>query len=326
MKSGSNLERVLLSGEFAVTVEIGPPMGADGGVIRNRAKMLRGFADAYNITDNQKADARLSSIAASFMLLEEKVEPVMQMTCRDRNRIAMQSDILGAAALGIKNCLVISGDHQAISASGKLHGHPHAKGVYDVDSIQLVNIIKRMRDESVLEGGDPIDPPPKMFIGAAWTPGGEPLDFRPVNLKKKVDAGADFIQTQGIYDVEMFKNQMKAAGDLGVLERTAVLAGIIIPKNLGMLKYMNENVPGVRVPDELMRRMKSAKDAAAGDKEKEKEIQRSEGIKITAELIARVREIPGVRGVHLQAIGWEKYVPEIVKAAGLLPRPQILQV
>lgn len=322
MKSGSNLERVLAEGHFAVTVEIGPPMDANGEEVLEKARLLKGLADAYNITDNQTAVVRLSSIAAAALIMREGLEPVMQMTCRDRNRIAIQSDILGAAALGIRNCLCIAGDHQSFSAAGRLKGHPGAKNVYDVDSIQLLAILKGLRDDGRQQGGDPLEVRPALLIGAAWTPMGDPTEFRPLRLKKKVEAGADFIQTQGVYDVEHFREQMKRVVDMGLAERTAILAGIIVPKSLGMLKYMDSAVAGVSVPQELMDRMSAARKAAGDDKAQARHNQEEEGIKITVELIQQAREMDGVRGVHIQAIEWENRLPRIVKEAGLLPRPQ----
>lgn len=323
MKSGSNLEMVLAEGHFAVTAEIGPPMDSDGDVVREKAGILAGCADAFNITDNQTAVVRLSSIAASAILLAEGLEPVMQMVCRDRNRIAMQSDILGAAALGIKNCLCLAGDHQSASASGRLKGHPGAKNVFDIDSIQQVAMLRKMRDEGLQEGGDPIKKAPRLFIGSAWTPGGDPVDYRPLRLKKKVDAGSDFIQTQGVYDVELFERQMAVCGDLGLHDRTAILAGIIVPRSLGMIKYMNAAVAGISIPEELIKRMESAKKAGGDDKKLAKKNQEEEGVKIAVELIEKVREIAGVRGVHIQAIEWEETIPEVVKKAGLFPRPAV---
>jgi len=323
MKSGSNLERVILSGQPAVTAELGPPMSADPHEVIKKAGILRGHCDAANITDCQTAVVRISSIAAAFIALREGLEPVMQMTCRDRNRIAMQADLLGAAALGLKNCLCIAGDHQKFGAAGKLKGHPGAKNVYDVDTTQLVGILKKMRDEGLQQGGDKIEVPPKFFVGASWTPMGDPMDFRPYNLKKKVDAGADFIQTQGIYDMELFKSQMEKARNLGILEKTALLAGIIVPKSAMMLKYMDASVAGVSVPKPLIDRMLKAKEAAGDDKKKAKELQEEEGLKITVELIHQALEIPGVKGVHIQAIEWESAIERIVKAAGLYPRPNI---
>ncbi|GAG23672.1 unnamed protein product, partial [marine sediment metagenome] len=216
MKNSSNLARVLEAGHFAVTVEIGPPMDCDGTKVTEKAKLLKGLADAYNITDNQTAVVRMSSIAACVLIMREGLEPVMQMTCRDRNRLAIQADILGACALGIKNCLCIVGDHQSFGAAGRLKGHPGAKNVYDVDSTQLLSILKGMRDDGLQEGGDPIEVRPPLFIGAAWTPLGDPVDIRPLRLKKKAEAGADFIQTQGVYDVARFKEQMKTVCDMGL--------------------------------------------------------------------------------------------------------------
>ncbi|MCL4370238.1 MAG: methylenetetrahydrofolate reductase [Chloroflexi bacterium] len=311
MKAGSNLEKVLAAGHFAVTAELGPPMSADVDVVRRKIEALRGTADAYNITDNQTAVVRMSSIATALFLLKEGLEPVMQMTCRDRNRIAIQSDILGAVAHGVRNCLCISGDHQSFGAAGRLKGHPGSKNVYDIDSIQLVNILKGMRDDSRFQGGDPIDHPTPLFIGAAWTPMGDPVDIRVLRLGKKVRAGADFIQTQGVYDVEGFAAQVARARERGIVERTSILAGIIVPKSARMLEYMNSSVAGVRVPQALIERMRAAKNP------------KEEGIRVAVELIQQVREIPGVRGVHLQAIEWEEAIPTIVREAGLLPRPAV---
>jgi 5,10-methylenetetrahydrofolate reductase len=306
---GSNLERVLAAGHFAVTAEVGPPRGPDPEAVRKKAALVKGIADAYNVTDNQTAVVRMASIAAAKLLLDEGLEPVMQMVCRDRNRIAMQSDLLGASALGIRNCLCLSGDHQKAGARGKLKGHPGAKNVYDVDSIQLVSILRRLRDEGLQEGGDAVEPSVPLFIGAAWTPLATPQEFRTIRLAKKVDAGADFVQTQAVYDAGRFAEAVGCAEDLGLAERVAILAGIIVPTSARMLRYMDANVPGVEVPSALIERMEGAAD------------RRAEGIQIALQLIAAVREIPGVKGVHLQAIEAEHLLPEVVEGAGLLPRP-----
>jgi methylenetetrahydrofolate reductase (NADPH) len=311
IRAGSNLERVLSAGHLAVTAEVGPPRGPDPDKIRKKADLVRGIADAYNVTDNQTAVVRMSSIAGAKILLDEGLEPVMQMVCRDRNRIAIQSDLLGASALGLRNCLCISGDHQSAGAGGKLKGHPGAKNVFDVDSVQLISIVKGLRDEGIQEGGDSISPAAPFFIGAAWTPLGPPASFRIIRLAKKIEAGADFIQTQAVYDVDQFAEAVSRARDMGLTERTAILVGIIVPRSARMLRYMNANVPGVVVPDALIERMKSASDAKA------------EGIKITIELIEAVKEIPGIRGIHLQAIEAEELLTDIVESAGLLPRPRI---
>lgn len=305
----SNLQRVISSGEFVVTAEIGPPRGPDPEDVRKKAALVKGIADAYNVTDNQTAVVRMSSIAASKILLDAGLEPVMQMVCRDRNRIAMQSDLLGASALGLRNCLCLSGDHQSAGAGGKLKGHPGSKNVFDIDSIQLISVVKGLRDEAVQQGGDSIEPAAPFFIGAAWTPLSPSEAFRVIRLAKKIEAGADFIQTQAVYDVAAFAESMKKAHDRGLTERAAILPGIIVPRSAGMLRYMNANVPGVEVPDDLIKRMASASDPGA------------EGIKITIELINAVREMPGVKGVHLQAIEAERLLPEVIEGAGLLPRP-----
>ena len=309
MSKSSNLRRVLSSGEFGVTGEVGPPMGAEPEAVKAKAEILRGCCDAYNVTDNQTAVVRMSSIAASAILLGEGLEPVMQMVCRDRNRIAIQSDILGAAALGIGNCLCLSGDHQSFGAAGKLHGHPGAKNVYDIDSIQLLSVLRELRDEARQQGGDSVSTAPEMYIGAAWTPLGDPVEFRVIRLAKKVAAGAEFIQTQSIFDVPGFAEQMKVVRDEGLHKKVAIMAGIIVPKSAGMLRYMNKSVAGVSVPDELIDRMAQAAD------------RKEEGLKVTVELIEQVRAIEGVRGVHIQAIEAEELIPEITKRANLLPRP-----
>jgi len=306
---GSNLERVLSQGHFAVTAEVGPPRGPNPDAVKKKADTVKGIADAYNVTDNQTAVVRMSSIAASKILVDSGLEPVMQMVCRDRNRIAVQSDLLGAWALGIRNCLCLSGDHQIAGSGGKLNGHAGAKNVYDIDSIQLISILKGLRDNLIQEGGDSIDSPASFLIGAAWTPLGPPEKFRAVRLAKKVDAGADFIQTQAVYNISRFREAMGRAHDMGLTERTAILPGIILPRSAGMLKYMNANVPGIEVPDDMIERIKSASDP------------KKEGFDIAIELINAVKEIPGVKGVHLQAIEAEHLLPELIDKAGLLPRP-----
>jgi len=311
MLAGSNLERVLAAGHFAVTAEVGPPRGPDPGDVKKKARILRGVADAYNVTDNQTAVVRMSSIAASKILLQEGLEPVMQMVCRDRNRIAIQSDLLGASALGLRNVLCLSGDHQSAGAGGKLKGHPGAKNVYDIDSIQLIAVVKGLRDQAIQEGGDSISPAAPFFIGAAWTPLGPPEKFRTIRLAKKINAGANFIQTQAVYDIKRFAEAVRRAEDMGLTDRAAILPGIIVPRSAGMLRYMNASVPGVEVPDEIIQRMKDASDP------------QEEGIKIALELIYAVKSLSGIKGVHLQAIEAEGLLPDLIKAAGLLPRPHV---
>jgi methylenetetrahydrofolate reductase (NADPH) len=305
MKAGSKLEKILTGGQFAVTGELGPPKGADVAVIERKAKLLKGNVDAINVTDNQTAIVRMSSIAVSALLNQMGLEPTMQMVCRDRNRIAMQSDIFGAYALGIRNILCLSGDHQ------KFGNHPTAKNVFDLDSIQLIQTVKKMRDEHKLLSGDEIEGAPQMFIGAAANPFADPFEFRVIRLAKKAAAGVDFIQTQCIYDMDKFERFMQMVRDRGLHERIFILAGVTPLKSVGMARYMKEKVAGMEVPDEMINRMK-----AAG-----KEKAREEGLKICVEQIQRLKNIPGVHGIHLMAIEWEEVVHEIVERAGLLPRP-----
>ncbi|MBU1140534.1 MAG: methylenetetrahydrofolate reductase, partial [Proteobacteria bacterium] len=306
MKSGSNLETILKQGTFAVTGELGPPKNGNPEIVREKARLLKGNVDAVNITDCQTAIVRMSSIAAGLIAKEEGVEPVIQMTCRDRNRIGMQSDILGASALGLKNLLCLTGDHQ------KFGNHPGSKGVFDMDSIQLLGMMKGMRDDKRFQCGEEIkSDEPKLFLGAAANPFAYPFEYRAVRLGKKVTAGADFIQTQIIYNVEKFAKFMEMVRDLGLDEKCYILAGVTPPKSLGMARYMKNFVPGMDVTDDVIRRMKDAKD------------MQEEGIQICVDIIKQVKEIKGVSGVHCMAIEWESAVPEILKRAGLLPRPGI---
>jgi methylenetetrahydrofolate reductase (NADPH) len=305
MKAGTNLEKVLRSGAFAVTAEIGPPKGAVAAVVKRKADLLKGSCDAYNVTDNQTAIVRMSSLAGCVMLKEAGLDPVMQIVVRDRNRIAIQSDILGAVALGIGNFLCLSGDHQ------RFGNHPQAKGVFDIDSIQLIQTLKNLRDEGKFISGDDISGEAPLFIGAAANPFADPVDFRVARLAKKVRAGADFIQTQAVYDVERFATWMKGVRQLGLHKEVYILAGLIPPKSTGMARYMRDYVPGIHVPDEIIERLENADDV------------KEEGQKITLELIEAIEEIEGVSGIHLMAVGWEEAVPRIVAKAGLLPRPVV---
>lgn len=306
-KSGSKLEKVLRAGQFAVTGECGPPRGADPEVIKKKCALLKDKADAFNITDNQTSVVRMSSIASSVIMMQEGMEPVMQMVCRDRNRIAIQSDILGGAALGVKNMLCLSGDHQ------KFGDHPQSKNVFDLDSIQLIHTVKKMRDEHKFLGGDEIKGAPKLFIGAAENPFADPFEIRVPRLAKKVAAGVDFIQTQCIFNLPKFEEWMKQVVDRGLHEKVYILGGVTPFKSFGMAKYMANNVPGMDVPEELLKRMK--------DTPKEK--QAEEGINIAVETCFKLKEMKGVAGVHLMAIEWEEKVGEIAQKAGLLPRPQL---
>lgn len=312
MKSGSNLEKLLQAGEFVFTGELGPPKSADKEHVKSKAEYLKGFVDAVNITDNQTAIVRMSSIGAGLIAMEAGLEPVIQITCRDRNRLAIQADVLGAYALGLKNILCLSGDHQQFG------NHPTAKNVHDIDSIQLLGMLKKMRDEKQFACGDEIKSTkkgphmePKIFIGAAANPFGGPIKYRPTRLGKKANAGADFIQTQCIYDMDQFKKWMKEVVDRGLHEKTAILAGITPLKSYNMAKYMRDSVAGITVPDALLERMKNAENPA------------EEGEKIALEQVDEFRNIEGVRGVHFMAIGAEKSVGAFAEKANLLPRPTV---
>ena len=303
MKAGTNLEKVLESGRFAVTAEAGPPKGASAAVIQRKGELLRSCCDAINVTDNQTAIVRMSSLAGCVLLKQLGADPVMQMVCRDRNRIAIQSDVLGAVALGIGNILCLSGDHQ------KFGNHPTAKNVFDIDSIQLIQTLKNMRDEKKFLCGEDISGELPLFIGAVANPFADPFEFRVVRLAKKVKAGADFIQTQAIYDVAKFAKWMEMVTDRGLDKQVHILAGVIPIRSVGMARYMRDYVSGVSVPDEIVARMEQAKSA------------KEEGVRIALEIIEQLKEILEVHGIHIMAVGWEDIVPEIVEKAGLLPRP-----
>jgi 5,10-methylenetetrahydrofolate reductase len=323
--AGSNLEKILKAGHFAVTGELGPPQSADAEEIRHKASLLKGNCDAVNITDNQTAIVRMSSIGAGVLARQEGLEPIIQMTCRDRNRLAIQSDLLGAYALGMRNLLALTGDHQ------RFGNHPTAKNVFDMDSVQLIHTVAAMRDDKVFECGDPFTgQEPRFFVGAAAAPFADPIDFRPYRLAKKVKAGANFIQTQLVYDIDAFAKYMEKVRGLGLHEKTFILAGLGPLKSPGMGRYMKNNVPGILVPDEIIQRMTDAgkpwedipKDALTKeDKSARSTAWREEGIKICIDLIKQVREIEGVAGVHIMAIEWEEAVKPIAEGAGLLPRP-----
>jgi len=303
----SKLEKILKAGHFAFTGECGPPKGSNVEHLKEKISHLKGMVDAVNITDNQTAVVRMSSWAASIILLQEGVEPNFQMVCRDRNRLAIQSDILGVYAMGVRNMLCISGDHQSFG------NHPEAKGVFDLDSMQLIALVKKMRDEGKFINGEDIDVPPRLFIGAACNPFADPFEFRVHRLAMKIDAGADFIQTQCIYNMDRFREFMKMAVDMGLHEKCYILAGITPMKTVGMAQYMAKSVPGMDVPESLIKRLRGAEKGKVAE----------EGIKFALEQIEEFKEMEGVAGVHLMAIEWEHRVPEIAERAGVLPRPKV---
>ncbi|MCK5850345.1 MAG: methylenetetrahydrofolate reductase [Kiritimatiellae bacterium] len=305
-KSGSNLEKKLVAGEFVVTTELGPPKSADLDLIKKKVSLLKGHVDAVNVTDNQTAIVRVSSIAVGKLILDMGLEPIIQVTCRDRNRLAMQADILGAYLLGIRNVLCLTGDHQCFG------NHPTARYVFDLDSIQLIKMFKDMRDEKIFACGDEIkntktsDPKePRMFIGGAANPFGDPFEFRVDRLEKKVNAGVDFIQTQCIYDMDRFSEWMRLVRARGLDKKCKILAGVTPLKSAGMARYMRDKVAGITLPDYYVDRLSTAETAS------------EEGIKICVEQIQQIREIKGVAGIHIMAIEWEARIEEIVKMAGL---------
>jgi len=305
-KVGSELEKAFASGRFVVTAELGPPKSADMDLIRKKAGQLKGWVEAVNVTDNQTAIVRVSSIAVARLILDMGLEPIIQMTCRDRNRLAMQADILGAYLLGIRNLVCLTGDHMCFG------NHPSARYVFDLDSVQLIQMVRNMRDKKIFASGDEIKnskkaeaKEPRMFIGGAANPFADPFDFRAVRLEKKINAGVDFIQTQCIYDMDRFGKWMEQVRNRGLHEKCRILAGVTPLKSVGMTIHMRDNVAGIIVPDYYVDRMTRAKDP------------KQEGVTIAVEQIQKLREIPGVAGVHLMAIEWEEKVSEIVEKAGL---------
>ncbi len=305
MKSESRLQKLLEKNEFVITSECGPPRGANAEALKKKGMLLKDVVDAVNVTDNQTSVARMSSIASCILLKQMGLEPIMQMVTRDRNRIAIQSDILGAAAHGINTILCLSGDHQ------KFGDCATAKNVYDLDSVQLIQTVRYMRDEGKFLGGDDLDVAPAMFVGAAANPFADPFEVRVPRLARKIAAGVEFIQTQCIYNMDKFEKWMEGVRAKGLHEKVKILAGVTPFKSVGMAKYMKNRVPGMDVPDEMIERLKGV----------EKEKQPEEGIQIAIETIERLKKIEGVSGIHLMAIEWEERVSEIVKKAGLLPRP-----
>ena len=307
LQTTSNLEKVLKNGHIAVTSECGPPRSSDPTHIIEKGHLIKNHVDAINITDNQTSVTRICSLAACIHLRNEGLEPVLQMVTRDRNRIALQSDILGAASFGINNILCLSGDHQSFG------DHRSAQNVFDLDSMQLIQTVRHMRDEGKFLSGDEIKVPPRLFVGAAANPFGDPFKIRVPRLAKKVACGAEFIQTQCIYNLDRFEKWMEGVRERGLHEKVYIMAGITPMRSVGMAKYMKRAVPGMDVPDELIQRMAGV----------EKAKQAEEGINIAIESIQRLKEVKGVSGFHIMAIEWEEKVPEIVERSGLYPRPKI---
>ena len=307
LNTESKLERIMKAGHLGVTSECGPPRGSDPEEVKHKGSLIKDYVDAVNVTDNQTAMTRMSSLAACVHLKLMGIEPVLQMVTRDRNRVALQSDILGAASFDIPNMLCLSGDHQSFGDCAQ------GQNVHDLDSMQLVQTVRHMRDEGKFLGGDDIKRPPKIFVGAAANPFADPFEIRVPRLAKKIACGAEFIQTQCIYNLDKFKEWIKRAADKGLTEKTFIMAGMTPMKSVGMAKYMKNRVPGMDVPDEIIDRL------AGVPKEK----QAQEGIDICVEHIQELKEVEGVAGFHVMAIEREEKVPEIVERAGLYPRPEV---
>lgn len=304
LRSGSRLERVLRAGLFAVTAELNPPDSADPQEVYDAAIPLAEVCDAINATDASGANAHMSSLGLCAILLRAGYEVIMQMSCRDRNRIALQGDLLGASALGVKNLLCLTGDD--VTAGDQ----PEAKRVFDFDSMHLLRTARIMRDEGVLLSGRTITAPPRVFLGAAENPFAPPLDWRPKRLAKKVEAGADFIQTQYIYDVDVFREFMRRVVDLGLHERVFILAGVGPLKSPKQAEFLRTKVPGVWIPDAVIERMKKTP----------RERWQEEGMQICVEIIQQVRVMTGIAGVHVMAYRQEEVVAEIIQRAKLFPR------
>jgi methylenetetrahydrofolate reductase (NADPH) len=299
----SGLSDRLDAGRFTITAELSPVRGASADAMKARAGPLRGWVDAVNLTDNQGSHVRMSSWAAAIAAREAGLEPIMQMTCRDRNRIALQSDLLGAVSAGIENFLFMSGDHP------KAGDHPGAKPVFDLDSTQLTWTARTMRDDGVLLSGGELKPPPgAIFLGAVENPFAPPLEFRAERAGKKIAAGARFLQTQYVFDLPAFKAWLARLGDLGLLGRCHVLAGVGVIRSARMLEFLSSGrVPGVTVPEPVRRRLGAVPADRVGE----------EGKKLAAEIIAELREAGGVSGVHLLTAGYEKQTPSLLQMAGV---------
>ena len=296
-----NFSQKIQSHRFLFTAELGPPRNSNSKSVQRKAKHFKGIVDAVNVTDNQTAIVRMSSIAAAKIALEQGLEPIVQMTCRDRNRLALQSDLLGMHALGLENVLCLTGDHQ------RFGDHPEARGVYDLDSIQLIatsNALKR----GLLLSGEKLKTPPHLIIGAGANPFAVPLESRILRLEKKILAGAVFIQTQPVFNMNRFSEWMRCVREKGLDKKVAILAGVMPVKSAKVLRYMEKEVPGMLVASDLIRRMDNAKES------------KEEGVAFAIDTIRELREMDGVRGIHLMPVMWESIIPRIAKESDLLDR------
>jgi 5,10-methylenetetrahydrofolate reductase len=303
IRSESRLERILHHEGFAVTAEVVPPRGADPEVVRGQAEALLGYADAVNITDNPTSSAHMSSVAGAAVVAQSGLEPVVQITTRDRNRLALTADLLGAWALGARNVLCLTGDPVAGG------DHPEAAEVFDLTVLDLIGFVVRLRDRGELLSGKRTDAPARYFVGVADVPLVQGYD--PSRLEAKVDAGADFIQTQIIYDVDALAAWAERIRPLGIFERAFVLVGVAPPRSARSARFMQQHLPGVVVPDRVIRRLEDAGEDA-----------QAEGVRLTVEVVSGLKSIDGVAGVHVMGLGREESVRQVIEDAGLLPRPQ----
>jgi len=283
----------LLAGRFVVTSEIGPPKGIETHKLLEDAELIRGRVDGINVTDLQSSVMRLGSLAVCRLLKEKGFEPIFQMTCRDRNRLALQSDLLSAAALGIENVLILTGDHTTMG------DHPEAKPVFDLDSVQLLQVVKKLESGTDMKGNKLEGASPKFCIGAVVNPGADPIEPQIMKMEKKIEAGAQFFQTQAIYDIKIFENFLNKTKHLKV----PILGGIVLLKSAGMARFMNKNVAGVSVPDDLIKEMEETKDKVA------------QSVDIASRLIKQLK--PLCQGIHIMPIGWDSKVPLVLDASGL---------
>lgn len=302
LRSDSRLERILHGDGFTVTAEVVPPKGADADAVREQAEALAGYADAVNVTDNPTSSAHMSSVAGAALVAQSGLEPVVQMTTRDRNRLAVTADLLGAWALGARNVLCLTGD--PVSAGD----HPEATEVYDLSVLDLVRFVVRLRDQGELLSGKRVDAPPRYFVGVADVPLAP--DYDPGHLEAKVEAGADFVQTQIIYDVDALGEWADRIRPLGIFERAFVLVGVAPPRSARSARFMSEHLPGVLVPEGVIRRLEKAGEDA-----------QLEGVRLTVEVVRALKSIEGVAGVHVMGLGREESVRRVIEDAGLLPRP-----
>ncbi len=303
----THLSRLLNSSEFVVTAEVTPPHGSDKEQLLSKLAILKDFCDAVNVTDNVRGIPSLSSMACCHLLIDSGVEPIMQLSSRDRNRIAFESEIYGASALGVKNIIFVTGDHSLLGS------HPHAKMVYDFDSIQALQIATHLMGGHDLAGA-PLDGVPDLYLGSTFNPNADPMEMHAWRVEKKIEAGAQFFQTQAIYDVGRFKEFMRL-----IDKRTKVLAGIIPLRGPAMAEFMTRNIPGILIPDDIIKRLEKAGEGLE-ESERQKAVK-SEGLQIAIETIREIRKMNGVNGIHIMGVGWEECVPLLVEDAGLYPRP-----